>query len=236
MKLKKIASLALAGVMAVSMLAGCSNGGNTNEGNTGNDNNTVVTPSTTPVVEAVNKGQSASNSVKVNFTVNNSLDAALKKSVSVRGSDSQVSSVAWDITVMTGLKQVDTTLTNVQNKFELKDAIGTVYGSFAGANLAYGKDTGDKSQKDKTWTAFAVVEFDAWNDEAALNSVAYAVNSIVSDLPAHSDTTNTVKGAKYYSYGYTGNISMVSVQQPDGSNNYYVAFVLNQTVTESTLK
>ena len=36
MKLKKIASLMLAGVMAVSMLAGCSNGNN--GGNNGGDN------------------------------------------------------------------------------------------------------------------------------------------------------------------------------------------------------
>ena len=32
MKLKKIASLALAGIMAVSMLAGCSNNGGSNNG------------------------------------------------------------------------------------------------------------------------------------------------------------------------------------------------------------
>ena len=32
MKLKKIASLALAGIMAVSMLAGCKDGGNGNSG------------------------------------------------------------------------------------------------------------------------------------------------------------------------------------------------------------
>ena len=50
MKLKKIASLALAGIMAVSMLAGCSNGSNSgnNENNDGN-----VTPVTSKIVDAV---------------------------------------------------------------------------------------------------------------------------------------------------------------------------------------
>ena len=40
MKLKKIASLALAGIMAVSMLAGCSNEGNTPDNN--EEDNQVV--------------------------------------------------------------------------------------------------------------------------------------------------------------------------------------------------
>ena len=72
MKLKKIASLALAGIMAVSMLAGCSNGENNNGGNSGDDN-TVITPSTTPVVDAVNKGQDVTNDVKITFTADSKL-------------------------------------------------------------------------------------------------------------------------------------------------------------------
>ena len=51
MKLKKIASLALAGVMAVSMLAGCE-GGKGNNNNNPDNGQPVIT--TTPVVDAVN--------------------------------------------------------------------------------------------------------------------------------------------------------------------------------------
>ena len=40
MKLKKIASLALAGIMAVSMLAGCKDGGNGNSGSSSENTNT----------------------------------------------------------------------------------------------------------------------------------------------------------------------------------------------------
>ena len=42
MKLKKIASLALAGVMAVSMLAGCKDGGNSNSGSSSENTNTAT--------------------------------------------------------------------------------------------------------------------------------------------------------------------------------------------------
>ena len=45
MKLKKIASLALAGIMAVSMLAGCKDGGNSN--NNGQGNGGDITPTST---------------------------------------------------------------------------------------------------------------------------------------------------------------------------------------------
>ena len=41
MKLKKIASLALAGIMAVSMLAGCKDGGNSNSGSSSENTNTT---------------------------------------------------------------------------------------------------------------------------------------------------------------------------------------------------
>ena len=41
MKLKKIASLALAGIMAVSMLAGCKDGGNSNSGSSSSEVTTV---------------------------------------------------------------------------------------------------------------------------------------------------------------------------------------------------
>ena len=117
MKLKKIASLMLAGVMAVSMLTACGSNGNTGNGNNGNEN-PDPTPATTSVVDAVNKGQSAANAVKIDFTVNSELDNALAKAVSVYGNDADenltinnnkpvfISEVAGAITRMTGLKSV----------------------------------------------------------------------------------------------------------------------------------
>ena len=59
MKLKKIASLALAGIMAVSMLAGC-NGSSSSS-------TTTERETTTGIVAAVNNGQDKTNEVKVNL-------------------------------------------------------------------------------------------------------------------------------------------------------------------------
>ena len=73
MKLKKIASLALAGIMAVSMLAGCKDGGNGNSGSSSSEN----TNTTSNVTESVlAKSSKAVNNV---LTVNadDTLDEAV---------------------------------------------------------------------------------------------------------------------------------------------------------------
>ena len=61
MKLNKVLALALSGVMAVSMLAGCSN----NSGN-GGQNGEEQCPATSLLL--LLNGQDADNKVKVNFT------------------------------------------------------------------------------------------------------------------------------------------------------------------------
>ena len=73
MKLKKIASLALAGIMAVSMLAGCKDGGNGNSGSSSSEN----TNTTSNVTESVlAKSSKAVNNI---LTVNadDTLDEAV---------------------------------------------------------------------------------------------------------------------------------------------------------------
>ena len=78
MKLKKIASLMLAGVMAVSMLAGCS-------GNTTDDpqkpEEPDVTPSTSASAQTLVSNMSKDAQNKVTAVSNGDLDAALKSAV-----------------------------------------------------------------------------------------------------------------------------------------------------------
>lgn len=85
MKLNKILALALSGVMAVSMLAGCSN-------NNGGNNEEEQTPAT-GVVAAVNNGQSADNKVKITFTADNNLDTALQAAVNAAGEDANFDAI-----------------------------------------------------------------------------------------------------------------------------------------------
>ena len=230
MKLKKIASLALAGVMAVSMLAGCKSG---NSNNGGSDNEGPVTPVTTPVVDAVNKGQTPGNDVKIVFTSNSSLDAALAKAVEVYGSDADCDKeLLPQIAIKTGFEEKlatgDTNAKYITNGFLNGELIYTQADDLDG----------------KVYTHFKVTEFDALNDDAALNIVAEYVNQEIAKLAKTSKQIYRVTGSgddplltgqKYYSYDYDGSISMVSVTNLDGTTSYYVAYVVNQTVTEKTL-
>ena len=246
MKLKKIASLMLAGVMAVSMLTACGSNGNTNNGN-GGDENSDPTPATTSVVDAVNKGQSAANAVKIDFTVDSKLDNALAKAVRVYGNDADenlttttggklafVQEVKNAITRMTGLESVAANKGNgAYTSAGWVDKNGflteTVVRQTA---IGAGKDA-----KGKVYTLFEVEQIPAvWTEEAALNMVAKKADTLIAQLAAHSDVDGLQAGDKYYTYGYDGNISMVSVKNLDGTTDYYVAYVVNQTVAESTLK
>ena len=78
MKLKKIASLALAGIMAVSMLAGCKDG-------SGDDTPVVPeTPTVSGIADAANGERTdyMKNSMKLSFTESAALSDALKAAVS----------------------------------------------------------------------------------------------------------------------------------------------------------
>ena len=100
MKLKKIASLALAGVMAVSMLTAC--GGNTIHDDENDGNNNIVVP--TSIVTAVNNGQDATNKVKIEFTSDASLDAALTKAVDAIGEYPATFGLNWQMKRLTGME------------------------------------------------------------------------------------------------------------------------------------
>ena len=82
MKLKKIASLVLAGLMAVSMLAGCG------DNSSSNNNGTVVEPgNSTIIVDAANDAQDPANDVKVTFTSDAKLLSALQGAIELKTPD-----------------------------------------------------------------------------------------------------------------------------------------------------
>ena len=251
MKLKKIASLALAGVMAVSMLAGC-NGGTSNNGTPDDDGDVVVT--TSPVVKAVNDGQTSGNVVKINFTDDSKLNTALQKAVEVYGTDAVTRQIEAAITDNTGLETKPANVKDLQyvnnvnvnvNKNKVND-----YGFLSNLIKYENISTKDGKKGDlngKVYTYMDVYAFTALSEEAALNYVAKGADAMIAELAAVSnDATNdgvldkdgayevNVDG-KYYDYDYTGSISMVSVTTIAGTTTYYVAYVVNQTVTEKTL-
>ena len=253
MKLKKIASLALAGLMAVSTLAAC--GGSTTGDNGANGGNGPVQPATSSIITALNNGQSKGNTVKVDFKVDSDLDAALAVAVKDLGADAEgdmnltnlpylgAGNVSQKVSTLTGIRtnkagdayaawNVNSNLltygTFLDGTFDYKDQIAGNYGRVT------------ENQKGKTYTMMVVARYDGhvWLDEAAvLNDSAVAVNELLKDLAKTSLLdAGDVKGDKYYSYDYDGSASMVTRTNIDGTTDYFVAYVVNQNVSEKTLE
>ena len=111
MKLKKIASLALAGIMAVSMLAGCKDGGNGNSGSS--SSGTTVTAA--PIVSAMNNELSEKQKEQLSFASNAKLAAAVAKGAEkVTYEDIQKADVP---TIVTSADDEDI-ITAIENQFK----------------------------------------------------------------------------------------------------------------------
>lgn len=217
MKLKKIVSLALAGVLAVSMLAGCSGKGTGNGGD-----GEVVIPSDSSIVSAVNNGQSANNKVKINFTSDADLDAALAKAVNLNRDN-----LEKNVLYLTGIKENPT-----------KKETNGLFGDRTNAEV---QTVVDKKQV-KDGTVYTVLEVEplfAMTEEAALKMAAKTIDDAVAELVAttykDSGDDKTKDGDNYLDFTYTGNVSLVSVENY-GRTAYYMAYVINQTVAVEKLE
>ena len=218
MKLKKVVSLAVAGIMAVSMLAGCSTAAGA-----GSENGTVTT---TSIVDAVNNGQSANNKVKVTFTDNASLDAALEKAVSMTGEGVWTNVGVDQIEKLTGIK--------VHSVDSQANVVGLLTNYKAGdvKRLLDSKRVKDG----ETFTAINVGEVSALNADAAQKLVAAGVDEVLGELYTTTHKDGMSKDDKYFNYSYTGNVAMTSKVDSNGMTHYYYAVVLNQTVAVETVK
>ena len=210
MKLKKIASLALAGVMAVSMLAGCSTG-------TGNGDNSGVTvgAGATSVVGAVNDGQSSGNDVKITFTSDAKLENALKVAVEMYGDTTAMQQNLWEtVCKLTGIDPVEN-FTDLWGK------------NPAGHDFA----TAVADDDNKSRTYLAVAALPATSEEAALKMVADAMDEMVGELVNTTYVEGTTGSeATYFNYDYKGSVVMISAETSNGVTFWYVAGTITQTV------
>ena len=232
MKLKKIASLALAGIMAASMLAGCNTGSSNTTGGTDTSSNYAS------IVDAVNNGQSIKNKVKVTFTYNTDLEDAANKAVALYQDGAGVNEVTAAIKqYMPSLLDAETTFTNF---YDDEHALPGTKGS-------------TKDNDGDTVTYFEVTTIGAKpaSDAFLKNFAANHIDSLVAKL----DNTNKVKtgeailgndgrtynavtkgGDHYQDYSYTGSVCVVEAKATTGQVVYYMATILTQTVTDHVLE
>ena len=219
MKLKKIASLMLAGVMAVSMLAGCSGKGTTDPENPGNP----VVPET-GIVAAVNDGQNAANAVKIDFTSSSSLDALLSSAVKAFGEKSSDTNLTKRIADLTGM---ETDMSQLQKYTGMRNTSDVARNTNKVADNADGVVV-------EAVCAFTVTG--AFSEDVAMKQAADSINNVIKDMKATSYKKDaTMGGQDYCDYSYTGNVSMVSVEKADGTTIYCFAYTIAQTTHVETL-
>ena len=221
MKLKKIASLALAGIMAVSMLAGCKDG-------SGDDTPVVPeTPTVSGIADAANGERTdyMKNSMKLSFTESAALSDALKAAVS---SEYKTADIKASIPATNGGTDYGYALYQGPSSAGAKVAT-KVYESLTGTstnNVAFdGFGTVNTVGTKKSVVVYAVGgKYDA-DDAAALVSKSLGTNNMTSTgMPI--DGTNRKAD-------YTANIAAVKATSAEDASLsiWVVAVEVTQTVT-----
>ena len=235
MKLKKIVSLAMAGVLAVSMLAGCNNG-------TGSSSSTTEQPAAKDLVSQVVAGlQDELNEYDAKVTV--SADAELQKALE-------------NLAANVGTAKSSYTYTNLYN---MDNSFG--YASFLD-KVENGRSDTSAASKEEQYALWAGM-LDTSDAEVSYNAkkiVAEAMNwtcveggkkldtLAVSDrgtVVGSAEYTNTKGDKVYYSFEYTLKVAVVPVSNAGDSSvtggmtgttsGYAYAFYLTRTPTEMPL-
>ena len=219
MKLKKIASLMMAGVMAVSMLAGCSNGTKPDDG----EKDPVVDSSLTgKVIAALDEDTTKI----VEFTADSNLESVLKKAVQNAGYN--------------GLKKIDADVLNaIDSDISAKDAL---------ANVGTGGGSEDTDKKESKAAYVKTVAGDGKNAATIAKELAAEIDKMAfgrvnnntqgvgwSELPEYSYTFQDDDGKDFwYDFDYTAGVAVVDVSDAvTGETTYVVAVTVTRTPTQT---
>ena len=218
MKLKKIASLALAGIMAVSMLAGCSTTGNEEENNNG-ENNEVVAAS---VADYANSLLSGAQKNVFEFKNSAELTAAVQK---VAGDSEKYTSAD----IKTTYDHNGFYKSNDDLAAELKKELKLDFDNQETDGLA---DTDEKGTKT---VGFVYDVSGKLTESSAVQLVIdYFAGATMSDDTYFPATIAGAGAAAGLKCDYTAEISAVKVNAPDTSKNssWVVAIVVTQNAVE----
>ena len=199
MKLKKIASLALAGIMAVSMLAGCKD--NPSSSSEPTNPVTPVTGAAAIINEALDE-----NSEKVAFT-DNEIIAGLMADYYA---ENPITEDVWNAGVNGLTKLADT---------KLSDAIKAVIGDTkTGHDLGY--VSGVTSTDKESFVSVYVFNNDFVSQDNALRMVGKYIDSL--NLP---DDNKDGATAATHDYKYVGSVAAVEAESAGGTESVWVIAV-----------
>ena len=221
MKLKKIASLALAGVMAVSMLAGCSGKGN-NSGN--NDDDDVVTATgvnADAVIAALKDATTEAVKVTASSELQNELETVVKflgdSSFSIGNSDDDdFNEHVLDVmAAFTGVDYVEDFDFNHEARYEKAQTVIFT----AAMNTVVGSDMDDTVSK-----------------LAIARSIDNAIDELVMKENSLGDNAVVEDGDDYYTFDYTAELAVVEISDAAGRTAYVFACTVTCTPSAATVE
>ena len=223
MKLKKIASLMLAGIMAVSMLAACKSG-STNNGNAGSSSSQPTTTAS-GIAAALNARLGDAQKKVLSFNSDNKLSSALNEAVNALNA----AGIEEVISDTDGLIDVDDWTSE-----SAKEAVEALMGHYATV----------KPTIEPVTTGGAIDVTSAANRNYMLvYKVNGSLNSAAEVAREVMDGTNGLQSVFYsastagtedWAYNFSGVAEMVKVTSADGPSAYIVVVMIHQTAVNGT--
>ena len=224
MKLKKIASLMLAGVMAVSMLAGCGESSSSSSSEPTNP----VTPVATGIADAVNAARNdyAKSALKLTYNESSSLAEILQTVAQDKyGKDSDaVKKIAGSDGYADAVEAKNS---DMYSKISSKLAGGAVEAD--STNVSAAKLTKGTHKFVRIYTVGGNYSIQAAGNMIAANAGTSELNQLVDHMPLHDNNADPDLKASY-----TADIAAVKVTSNVDSkvNAWVIAVVYTQTVAE----
>ena len=217
MKLKKIASLALAGIMAVSMLAGCKSNPADPE-----DPNTPIVPSASNLTGYMNDLLSSAEEKVLTFSENATLNDALK-AVALDKDKVQATDITTALNYYAWTSGTDTLSADVIGKFKT----GNYYCNENNQGNAWKNETPANAEKSDT---YSFVEVKLLSGKMTEQAVAEAAHDYWGDVITDLDGLNNGKDVTFN--GAISAIKVANNSNPDDSA-WVVAVMITKTVSES---
>lgn len=219
MKLKKIAALALAGVMAVSMLAGCAGKGTDDKKDPTTGTNAAYTQVLVDALKANETVKAKKNlTVTAGTGLQTTLDAAAKvPGMNIYGIQSYMTAV--DSSLKTDLLP-GVQGTNTSAVYKDDSSVLSVFG------ITSVSDSGVLQES---------VAIKSLVDKILAAQVSKESTATISGLSDHSsdytDTVNKEQKKFHFTYAYTLEVSVAPIKAADGKTTYVCAYELTRTPT-----
>ncbi|OUN74517.1 hypothetical protein B5G12_05095 [Faecalibacterium sp. An58] len=217
MKLNKVMALALSGLMAVSMLAGCAG-----DPSNGDGGNTEVTPPASNAVSVMNDAQSV-----VKFGADNDFESA----VVAAAKDAKYTDVNSANYTASGVSNSDKVFASLEDKLPVADGM---YASNSAIMSFKAAAPGTVTTK----TTIYKVKNEGLTEEAALKQVATKMDMDDTYPTVVSQWNASTSKSDYYEVSYTGSVSIVTVNTADEGKTasaYYIAVQVTQNVARDAI-